>query len=123
MAVADDDPAPSGPPSVNVNDASATEGDAQGLRFVVTVAPASGQTIKLGYGVFDGSANQDKDFKAPYQEFTLNPGETRIEIVLPIIDDSAAEDDETFTLYLFARSGITIPGYFLYAKGTIIDND
>ena len=33
------------------------------------------------------------------------------------------EQDETLHLFLFARSGITIPNYFLYAYGTIIDND
>ena len=116
-------PAPSGPPAVSVSDASATEGDAQGLRFVVTVAPASGQTIELRYGVLYSDAKHGQDFSAPYQVFTLAPGETSLEIVLPVIDDSEAEGDETLTMYLFATKGITIPNYFLYATGTIIDND
>ena len=34
-----------------------------------------------------------------------------------------SEGDETLTLFLFAHSGFTIPGYFLYATGTITDND
>ena len=113
---------------LSVSDASATEGDAPGLRFVVEVTPASEETITLGYGVFDGSAKygsakSGEDYEAPYQVFTLAPGQTRLEIVLPVIDDSKAEEDETLTLYLFARSGITIPGYFLYATGAIIDDD
>ena len=119
----DDDPAPSGPPVVTINDATATEGDPQGLRFVVEVTPASDQTITLGYGVFDRPAIQDQDFTAPYQQFTLNPGENRLEIVLPIIDDNTTEPDETLNLFIYATSGITIPNYFLYATGTIKDND
>ncbi len=119
----DDDPAPSGPPVVTINDATATEGDPQGLRFVVEVTPASDQTITLGYGVFDRPAIQGEDFTAPYQQFTLNPGEGRLEIVLPIIDDNTTEPDETLNLFIYATSGITIPNYFLYATGTIQDND
>ena len=119
----DDDPAPTGPPALSVGDASASEGDAQGLRFIVEVAPASDQTIVLGYGAFGRSAHMGQDFEAPYQEFTLEPGQTRLEIELPIIDDDKAEENETLTFYLYARSGIVIPGYFLYAKGTIVDND
>ena len=117
------DPVPSGPPTVSVADATATEGDPQGLRFVVEVTPAGDQTITLGYGVFDGTAAQGHDFNAPYRLFTLDPGEGRLEIVLPIIDDNETEGDETLTLFLFATSGITIPSYFLYATGTIEDND
>ena len=119
----DDDPAPSGPPTLSVSDATATEGDPQGLRFVVTLSRASTQTITLGYGVFDRSASMGQDFTAPYQEFTLEPGDTRLEIVVPVIDDTETEGDETLTLFLFAQSGITIPSYFLYATGTIEDND
>ena len=29
----------------------------------------------------------------------------------------------TLTLYIYATNGITIPGYFLYATGTIKDDD
>ena len=119
----DDDPVPSGPPTLSVSDATATEGDSQGLRFVVTLSKASTGTITLGYGVFDGTAALGQDFTAPYQEFTLDPGDTRLEIVIPIIDDTKTERDEKLTLYLFARNGITIPNYFLYATGTIEDND
>ena len=117
------DPPPSGPPVVTINDATATEGDPQGLRFAVEIAPAGTQPITLGYGVFDGTAEQGHDFTAPYQQFTLNPGESQLEITLPIIDDNTTEPDETLTLYLYATNGITIPGNFLYATGTIEDND
>ena len=116
-------PRPSGPPTLSVSDASASEGDARGLRFVVEVTPPSDQTITLGYGTFGQSARMGQDFEAPYRLYTLDPGQTRLEIILPVIDDNAVEGDEELILYLYARSGITIPGYFLYVNGTIKDND
>ena len=119
----DDDPRPStGPITVSVSDASATEGD-QGLVFIVTLSRASTQTIVFRYGAWDQSARLGQDFSIPYQAFTLDPGETELQMLVPIIDDTDVEDDETLLLFVYATSGITIPGYFIYADGTIIDND
>ena len=44
---------------------------------------------------------------------------------MPVIDDNTVEGDETLTVYVYvyAPSGITIPGYFVYADGTITDDD
>ena len=118
-----DDPAPTGPPTISVSDATAQEGDPGGLRFTVTVSPVSDQAITLGYGAFGRSAASGSDFTIPYKTFTLNPGDTELQIVVPVTDDTETEPDETLTLYVYAASGITIPGYFLYATGTIADND
>ena len=118
-----EEPAPTGPPTLSVSDAAAQEGDPGGLRFTVTVSPAADQAITLGYGAFGRSAAAGSDFTIPYKTFTLNPGDTQLDITLPVTDDNDAEPDETLTLYLYATSGITIPGYFLYATGTITDND
>ena len=119
----DDQTVPSGPPTLSISDASASESDSQGLRFVVTLSKPSAQAITLGYGAFGRSAAAGQDFNAPYKEFTLDAGDTQLDIVVPVIDDGAQEPDEEFNLFVFAKSGITIPGYFLYATGTIIDND
>ena len=118
-----DDPAPTGPPTLSVSDATAQEGDPGGLRFTVTVSPAADEAITLGYGAFGRGAAAGSDFTIPYKTFTLNPGDTQLDITLPVTDDNDTEPDETLTLYLYATSGITIPGYFLYATGTITDND
>ena len=118
-----DDPAPTGPPTLSVSDAAAQEGDPGGLRFTVTVSPAADEAITLGYGAFGRGAAAGSDFTIPYKTFTLNPGDTQLDITLPVTDDNDTEPDETLTLYLYATSGITIPGYFLYATGTITDND
>ena len=121
-AVSDNDPAPSGPPTVTVSDASGNEGDGH-LTFTVTLSHANPETIKFRYGAFDRSATMGQDFNIEYKEFTLNAGDTTLDIDVPIIDDNVIEDDETFNLFVYAMSGITLSPYFTYADGTIRDND
>ncbi len=123
VAVADDDPRrSSGPPTVSVADASASEGS-QGLRFVVTLSHAHSRAITFRYGGFGRTAASGQDFTLEYKAFTLAAGATSLDIVVPVIDDNTVEGDETLTVYVYAPSGITIPGYFVYADGTITDND
>ena len=124
VAVSDDDdaPPPSGRITVSVSDASASEGD-EGLPFVVTLSRASTRAIPFRYGGYGQSAALGPDFTIVYEEYILNPGDTRIEIVVPVIDDQLVEGDETLVIYVYTTSGFTIPGYFVYANGTIIDDD
>ena len=123
VAVADDDPrGSSGRPTVSVADASASEGS-QGLRFVVTLSHAHSQAITFRYGGFGRTAASGQDFTLEYKAFTLAAGATSLDIVVPVIDDNTVEGDETLTVYVYAPSGITIPGYFVYADGTITDDD
>ena len=122
VAVSDDDPAPTGRPTVTVSDASASEGDGH-LTFTVTLSHANPKAIKFRYGGFGRTASVGPDFKLEYKEFTLNAGDTTLDIDIPIFDDNAIEGDETITIYVYVTSGITIPDYFVYADGTIIDDD
>ena len=122
VAVSDNDPAPSGRPTVTVSDASASEGDGH-LTFTITLSHANPKAIKFRYGGFGRTASVGPDFRLEYKEFTLNAGDTTLDVDVPIIDDSVDENDETLTIYVYATSGITIPGYFIYADGMIIDDD
>ena len=122
VAVSDDDPAPTGRPTVTVSDASGSEGDGH-LTFTVTLSHANPRDIKFRYGGFGRTASVGPDFKLEYKEFTLSAGDTTLDIDIPIFDDNAIEGDETMTIYVYATSGITIPDYFVYADGTIIDDD
>ena len=122
VAVSDDDPAPTGRPTVTVSDASASEGEGH-LTFTVTLSHANPKAIKFRYGGFGRTASVGPDFRLEYKEFTLNAGDTTLDVDVPIIDDSVDENDETLTIYVYATSGITIPGYFIYADGMIIDDD
>ncbi len=118
----DSAPAPTGPLTLTVADASANEGDPHGLRFVATLSRASDREIKLGYGAFDITAAYNQDFTVPYRVFTISPGETEVEIVVPVVDDNAAESSETLRLYAYDSTFTAITG-FAYATGTITDND
>ncbi len=121
--VYDNDLAPTGPqPTVTVADATADEG-AQGLVFVVTLSTASTQDITFRYGGFGQSATLGQDFSLDYKAYILAAGDTSIEVTVPVIDDNTTENTETLRVYVYATSGITIPGYFVYATGTITDND
>ena len=122
VAVSDNDPTPAGPPTVTVSDATGSEGDGH-LTFTVTLSRANPETIKFRYGAFDRSATMGQDFNVEYKEFTLNAGDTTLDIDVPIIDDGEVESDETFNLFVYAMSGITLSSYFIYADGTIVDDD
>ena len=122
VAISDNDPTPAGPPTVSVSDASANEGDGH-LNFTVTLSHANPETIKFRYGAFGRSATMGQDFNHEYKEFTLNAGDTTLDVDVPIIDDSVDENDETLTIYVYATSGISLSPYFIYADGKIIDDD
>ncbi len=126
VAVSDDDdpaPPPAGPPTVTVGDATAVEG-AQDLAFVVTLSKPNPVPITFRYGGYGRTATLWQDWSIDFRRtFTLDAGDTSIEITVPVIDDDTPEDTETLRVYVYATSGIVIRDGFLYATGTITDDD
>ena len=122
VAVSDNDLAPAGPPTVTVSDATAVE-DAQHLAFVVTLSKPNPDPITFRYGGYARTATLWQDWSIEYRAFTLDAGDTTIDVTVPIIDDDTPEDDETLRVYIYAISGIVIRDGFLYATGTITDDD
>ena len=127
VAVSDNDnptPPPSnGPPTVTVSDATASEG-AQELRFAVTLSHANPHDITFRYGGYGRTATLWQDWSIELRRtFTLAAGDTAIDITVPVIDDNTPEDTETLRVYIYATSGIVIRSGFMYATGTILDND
>ncbi len=120
--VADDDLPSTGPPTVTVADATAVEG--QDLTFVVTLSKPNPEPITFRYGGYGRTATMWQDFQIEYNAVhTLAAGETEVNIVVPVIDDNTTENTETLRIYVYATSGIVIRDGFLYATGTITDND
>ena len=108
-----------GPPAVAVGDATAPE-DAS-LVFAVTLRPASSGEVTVQYAITPGTA-QAADYAGPTSgTVTFSPGETAEEVVLDLVDDEIAEEDETVTLALSGVQGGTLAGGV--ATGTITDND
>ncbi len=121
--VYDNDLPSTGPPTVTVADATAAE-DAQHLTFVVTLSKPNPKPITFRYGGYGRTATLWQDWCIDFRKtFTLDAGETEVNIVVPVIDDNTPEDTETFRIYVYATSGIVIRDGFLYATGTITDND
>ena len=112
-------------PALSVADATAAE-DAGPVRFTVTLAPASGHEVTVGYATSDGTAEAPADYTAEAgSTLTFAPGETTKTIEVAVVDDGADEADEEFTLTLSGpvRAGFAGGGSTVAATGTITDDD
>ena len=118
--ITDDDDAPA--LSVSAPSAAAVEGTDTSLVFTVTLAPASGREVTVGYATSDGTATAPGDYTAAADAtLTFAPGETSKSVTVPIVDDDLDEEDETFTVMLSDPSGATVATDA--ATGTIEDDD
>jgi chitinase len=110
-----------GPPSVVVTDVSGLEAGGS-LTFDVLLTRATVGTVTTDYTTTDGTALAGSDFTAKSGTLTFAPGDTSKLFPVTIIDDSLAEDDETFTLNLSnATGGIAIVDP--QGVGTIVNDD
>ena len=98
-----------------------TVGEGETADFVVTLVPASGQTVTVSYETADGSARMGEDYNAASASLTFTAGETEKTIAVPTRDDVLDEPDETFLVTLSNPSGATLEDGS--ATGTIIDDD
>ena len=110
---------PTPTPTVSVSDASATEGDA--VAFTVSLSAASGQQVTVQYATSGGTAASGTDFTAASGTLTFVANETSKTVNVATTDDSADEDDETFTLTLSSPTNATLGD--ATATGTINDDD
>ncbi len=108
-----------GPTTVSVADASATEGAA--LTFAVSLSNASGQRVTVQYATASGTATSGTDFTAVSNTLTFEANETAKTVTVATTDDSVDEDDETFTLTLSDPTNAALGD--ATATGTINDND
>ena len=124
--VVDDDPTP----TLSVTSASASEGGGE-MTFEVTlstsssVSPPSRQSVTVGYHTRSGSATEGEDFTRTSGTLTIGPNATSGRITVPILDDSVAEDQESFQLSLSNPSNAAFAGgsLALTASGAIEDNE
>ena len=110
-----------GAPTVSVADVTAAE-DAS-LVFAVILSHASSRRITVDYAVTPGTAAENDDYGGTLSgTVTFAPGEMSKSLTLDLVDDTAAEPDETLTLTL---SGLTGPASLPddTASGTITDDD
>ena len=119
VAILDDDGGPGDLPVVSVSDASARE-DGGPLVFPVRLTkPAAGE-VTAHWATTTGTAGAD-DIRTGGGDVRFAAGETEARIEIPLVDDTAREGDETFTLTLSAPAGATLGD--ADATGVILDDD
>ena len=106
---------------LSVADAAASEEDDSTIDFVVTLSPASDESVTVDYATANGSASSGSDYTATSGTLTFNAGETSKTIQVSIIDDTVVDDNETLTVTLSNASGAEISDG--QATGTITDGD
>ena len=103
-----------------VNDATASEDDAT-IDFVVTLDPASDETVTVDYATSNGTATGGSDYTAKSGTLTFNANETSKTVSVAILDDDEDESDETLALTLSNAANAEIEDNG--ATGTIEDDD
>ena len=106
-------------PAVSVSDASAVEGET--VEFTVSLSAASDAQVTVDYATSGGTAESGTDFTAASGTLTFAANATSQTVRVQTAQDSADEEDETFTLELSNPSGATLDD--AAATGTIEDDD
>ncbi len=93
--------------------------------FVVTLNHPSATPVTVQYATASGTATSGSDFNPMSDTLTFAPGQTTKTIIVPTVNDTAAEGTESFTVILsspvgavFSSGALTINGV-----GTITDDD
>ena len=127
VAVADDDVAAAGVPTLSVNDVEVKEGPYRRVEFTVTLSEAVEKYVSFYYRVRESSpvsARRGVDFWAPRDKTFagMRPGETEYRIKAGmVIDDSHDEDPETFEIVLSDANGAAIAD--AVGVATIVNDD
>ena len=106
-------------PLVSVSDARAAEGEA--VEFTVSLSAPSDEQVTVDYATSNGTAESGTDFTAASGTLTFSANDVSETLRVQTADDSANEDDETFTLELSNPAGATLDD--AAATGTIEDDD
>ena len=110
-------------PSISINDISLAEGNSgtSNAIFTVTLSPASGQTVTVGYSTANGSATAGSDYVATSGTLTFNPGDTTKTITVLVNGDTLNEANETFFVNLSNPVNATIADG--QGQSTILNDD
>jgi glucose/arabinose dehydrogenase len=114
---------PVGAPTLAVAGSSVVEGNTgtTNLVFTVTLSPATGQTVTVGYAAGGGTATAGTDYTQVTGTLTFPPGTTSQTVQLPVKGDVLDEVDETVNLTLSAATNAVIGT--AVAQGLIADDD
>jgi Calx-beta domain len=121
LATAQDPP----PPSLQIANASVTEGNAgsKAMAFTVQLSSSTSETITVDYATQTvvGGAQAGIDFVSETGTVVFSPGESAETLTVAVRGDTLDEGNERFRVVLSSPSGATIADGT--AVGTIVDND
>ena len=123
----DETPTPTLSPTLSIADASAAEGE--GVAFTVSLSSPLPDAVTVRYDtnsgtLTTGTATAGTDYTAAVnQTLSIAAGATSGTITIATTDDTASEDDETFTVTLSSPSTNAELGTPTAATGTIVDDD
>jgi hypothetical protein len=111
------------PPSLEISDATVTEGNAgtHSASFTVTLSAASTQPITVTYAIANGTATAGSDYQAAGGTLTFAPGEGSKTITVLVNGDRLVEPNETFAVNLTGATNATIASG--QGIGTILDDE
>lgn len=111
---------------IEFDQAQYTVNEKGGLVATITVQRVNGAagTVVAEFEVADGTASEGEDYTAPGNtSLTFQPGQTTRTFVIPIINDTLSEGDETVELSLGSVSGGAILGNRSIATLSINDDE
>lgn len=104
-------------PQISIDDVTASEGGS--LVFTVTQDRASAFTTTFNYASSGGTATSGSDFTATSGSGSITAGDTSTTISVPLLEDTAEETDESFTMSLSNAANAAISDAI--GTGTIVD--
>jgi chitinase len=112
-------------PQVSVKEVSLTEGNSGTTNaiFAVSLSKASTQNVTIDYQTSDYTALGGSDYQAKSGTITFLPGQLTKNIAVPVIGDTVPEPTEYFLLGLANAVNANIQDNYLWAYGTVQDND
>ena len=108
-----------GAAQLSIAGAQGSEGDL--LDFAVTLAGSSDRAATVSYATSDGTAVAGEDYEATSGTLTFARGESSRTLSVPLLDDSAHEATETFTVTLSSAENAEVA--VDQVVGRIVDDD
>ena len=107
--------------NLSINSLTVSE-SANSAVMSISLSPASSNTVKVSYATADGSATAGSDYTTRTGTLTFQPGQTSKTATIALINDTAEENTEDFTVNLSNPTG---GANISQAVGTvtITDND
>ena len=105
---------------LSIDDATVLENAGTAV-FGVRLSLASAQTVSVAYDTAAGTATAGADYRSTRGRLTFAAGEREKVVEVPVLDDEAREEDETFTVTLSGAKNADAER--MQATGTIVDDE